>query len=514
MFDKGWPEIDPAGMGVSAQPAALDAAGILGELRHVTAGLSFLEWQRYRLAAEMSAQTVDPVAESDVRVFDAMALCATSIATVLNISPGAGAGLLDRAVTLRDRLPRVLECLRDGAVAPKHIYAIVSRTDLVSGTDYAHQVDAEIADQLRRRGSWSDRRLRDMVDRIIYRHDPYAVRARRDEARSNRSFWTSRDEDGMGGVHATMSAENVALLAKRVEQLGDSVCADDGRSRTARRSDALFCITTGTEWECQCGNDSCDAATSDAAPAPMSDGAVATPARLNVHVVAQADTVAGTSQAPGFIDGYGVISADQVRDLVARPDVKLTPMHAAVSGAPVPTFLPSDPYRPSAALDRFVRIRDLYCTWPGCDQPAFGCDLDHVDEFDHDDPAAGGDTTPDGLGAKCRFHHLIKTFTGFVDDQFRDPNTGHLTSTVTTPEGVTVDGPVHTGIDIFPGLDDIEFEPPTATFTRMSDSGDEPTRRRTRLADKHARRRAERNRNRMRREQADADHDDGSAPPF
>ena len=39
---------------------------------------------------------------------------------------------------------------------------------------------------------------------------------------------------------------------------------------------------------------------------------------------------------------------------------------------------PEPRYRPSTALDEFVRIRDLTCRFPGCDRPAEYCDLDHT----------------------------------------------------------------------------------------------------------------------------------------
>jgi len=101
------------------------------------------------------------------------------------------------------------------------------------------------------------------------------------------------------------------------------------------------------------------------------------------------------------------------------------------------------------------------CT-PGCNRPASKADLDHAVEYDHADPSAGGQTSPCGLVALCRFLHLITTFSAFLIDLFVGTD-GRVRTTVTTPENLTVDGPVHTGDDLHPGLTDIEFtEPPTA----------------------------------------------------
>ncbi|WP_143690149.1 DUF222 domain-containing protein [Williamsia sterculiae] len=431
-------------------------------------------------------------------MIDSTALCATRIATVLSISQVAAEGLLARAVALRDRLPQVLLCLRDGKVAPQHIRTIVSRTDLITDETIVATVDREIAQCLRRKGSWSTNRLRDMVDRIVYTHDPDGVRERRRVAKDARSFWTENGADGMGVVGASMTAENTLLLAQRVHAAADHVCANDPRTRAARRSDALVALTTGATWECLCGDPECTAATGWDTTTTSGPATTAV-----IHVVTDHATLSSEQGGrPGFIPGYGVISPDHIRDLAHRPDTVIRPVPTSA-----PAAQPADPYRPSAALARFLWMRDQYCVWPGCDQPAMRCDSDHVTEYEHDNPSQGGQTAPADMNSKCPFHHGVKTFTEFLDDQTID-DLGHPEVTVTTPEGFTVDGPAHTGHDLHPHLGDIEFTappngPPPA-------SPEEPTRRRPRLADKHARRRHERERNRCAR-QADDEYD---PPPF
>jgi hypothetical protein len=76
---------------------------------------------------------------------------------------------------------------------------------------------------------------------------------------------------------------------------------------------------------------------------------------------------------------------------------------------------PESGYRPTAALERFVRCRDLTCRFPGCDRPAEFCDLDHTV------PYPLGPTHPSNLKCLCRKHHLLKTFwTGWSDEQRPD----------------------------------------------------------------------------------------------
>src|SRR5205807_9922431 len=76
-------------------------------------------------------------------------------------------------------------------------------------------------------------------------------------------------------------------------------------------------------------------------------------------------------------------------DLAGRPGL----------GAPPAT----DRYRPSAALDRFVRARDRRCRFPGCRRRVpRGGELDHVV------PHPTGPTTAANLTGFCTGHHRGK----------------------------------------------------------------------------------------------------------
>lgn len=70
--------------------------------------------------------------------------------------------------------------------------------------------------------------------------------------------------------------------------------------------------------------------------------------------------------------------------LALLPGGKILPIAALAeairSGAAIKQSWPPGPdpephYRPSAKLAAFVRARDLFCRFPGCDVPA---DIDHV----------------------------------------------------------------------------------------------------------------------------------------
>ncbi|WP_167323313.1 DUF222 domain-containing protein, partial [Rhodococcoides kroppenstedtii] len=539
----------------------LPVDGHLDALADLAAGAGYLEWRRYRHAAALHTELVVPEEDHDERAVDAYAQCAARIATALSVSQYVAERILDNAVALRDRLPRVFECLRDGVVSPSYIRTIVSRTELIHGRPYQEQVDADIAAALRKPGSWSTARVRDLCDQMVYRRDPDAVRERREEALKGRCFFTEAGLDGMGTVGATMSAERAAIVARVVERLAAQVCKHDSRTKGARASDALFALVKHAPFGCDCARPECAFQVVDA------DEVAATAARIVIHVVTDTTTLAGpvpataaakaatepaahartrdgdttavaadrvvagekaavdvapveevvveevvveetaadavaveavspnefaaddvaaneaatdevavkaaaaveaaAVEAPdvepelvdgvGYVAGLGIISGAHVRDLAADPDTLIRPLGDGTD-TPLPATQPADPYRPSTALDTYIRARDRYCTWPGCNRPAWDGDLDHITEYDHAHPERGGRTTATGLGAKCRFHHLLKTFGDFVDDQYDDPDhPGRIVRTVTIPEGRTVLGPAHTGFDTHPGLDMIVF---------------------------------------------------------
>src|SRR6478736_6171072 len=133
-----------------------------------------------------------------------------------------------------------------------------------------------------------------------------------------------------------------------------------------------------------------------------------------VRITINASTLIGLDDQPADLDGHGPIDAVRARALavggVWRRVVTDPITHQVLD-------VGRQRYRPPAALDDFVRLRDGTCAAPGCMVPACRCELDHTEEF-HPQPgadpdAALGRTDADNLGPLCHRHHRLKTDGGF-----------------------------------------------------------------------------------------------------
>ncbi|WP_051490419.1 HNH endonuclease signature motif containing protein [Mycobacterium pseudokansasii] len=380
------------------------------------------------------------------------------VAAALRISRGRAAGRLRHAIALRERLPWVAEVFARGDIDFRLIAAVVYRTGLVDDPELIAELDAALARHASRWMRLSAPKLVERIDMWVARFDPAGLRVPGGRT-EDRYVEFGPTHPGLAGMFAQLHATDGAALDRRLDALADTVCGDDPRTKDQRRADALAALAAGSEvLRCQCGASDCPAAQRRPATSVV------------IHVLAEQAAVDGDSQALSYLPGFGPLTSALLRDLAG---------HARSKPLPIPQARPEAGYRPSAALAEFIRFRDLTCRFPGCDQPAQVCDIDHTV------PYPRGLTHPSNCKLLCRYHHLLKTFySGWQDRQEPD---GTVIWTSPTGHEYTTE-PL--GAQLFPalGMPTGILAPPPA----VPPPGDKrglmmPTRRRTRAQERAAR---------------------------
>ncbi|MBM7367543.1 DUF222 domain-containing protein [Gordonia hydrophobica] len=415
------------------KPQSDDAAALVFAAHAESVG-GLLRWYRYQavyglLRTRMAQADATGATDVYTRVYDPLCQVAASYATVAGVRQCTAERFVEAAQACFERIPAVGRLLRDGVITAAWFQRVVEQTALVDDAELLAFIDAEIAHRLTTMGGLSARRVEDAVAAIVAEHDRDAVTVTREQAKAAKKMVINPLNDTASEVIVTTTPEDALLCKDAVDAVIAGVCRHDPRTRGQLRADAAVARMTGVPFTCECQRDDCAAELSEAQVAARC-------ARIVVHVVTRQETLDGVSEVPAVMDGHGPISAAHVRDLAARPDAVCRPLNVADLADRM--CQPGNPYRPTAALDTAVRGLFGTCSWAGCDRPAWRCELDHVTEFDHTAPAAGGPTCLCNLNPKCTFHHGLKTHAdGWLDDQIVDAN-GVVWTEVTTPEGVTV----------------------------------------------------------------------------
>jgi hypothetical protein len=371
-------------------------------MAHRCAAIAALLWCRIG-----EAEDADP--DPGYSMISGFARTTAEVSAAMNMSPMGANHLVAQAEALDTRLPKVAAALAAGQTDWRTVALIIARTELVSDS-LIEALDESLAERIARWQCWSRRRIINAVDAAVRTVDPDAAKERRVRADDDRNISVTPLPDGMAQVRGSLPATAGALFDKRLSEMATSVCAKDSRTIAQRRADAVSALCAGTNLACDCGQTDCPARATEDEP---SVGGV----RTVINVIASEETVSGQSDQPGYLEGYGVIDADQVREIAQT--ATLRPVEC-----PTVTREEALRYQPSAALERWIRCRDVTCRFPGCDRAAWMCDIDHTVPFNHDDPAAGGLTVPWNLACKCREHHRLKTFHGgpggWRDEQLPD----------------------------------------------------------------------------------------------
>lgn len=346
-----------------------------------------------------------PVPDAERRDFAQRAAVA-DLATRIGMAEGTVIAYERQAVALRRATPGLWARFADGEVSVPNMRAVADRIPEIHENRY-REFDEAASRFATLAPSRFAVRLRRLVEQLCT--EPLTVRQRR--AESARRVFLDHDRDGMAwfGIHLPAVAGELAWA--HVDGAARSLAAADGETRTLDqlRADVARDLLTSP-----------GAASSGTGTGTGTGVGVGVTVAVTVPVL----TLLGVSDVPGTLEGRIPVDAETARHLAGDVPTWQRILTDPVSG----TVLDVDrrSYRVPADLARWLRVRDVTCTFPGCGRSANGCDLDHTVAW-----ADGGATSASNLAALCRNHHRLKHNTGWRVERDADGPTW------TSPTGET-----------------------------------------------------------------------------
>ena len=305
------------------------------------------------------------------------------IAVLLATTASSAGYLYDRAVRT-GASPSVMAAWRAGRIDGRKA-ASIAHTYAVCGEDApADVMDSVIDAAVEYAQTHTPPEVRQWLRRRELSLNPAAAERRRQEALAERRVAVIQGDDGMSDLRATMTSVDARRIHDVLSHMAQSLGSKDPRSMDQRRLDCLTDLLLGRTQ----------------------------PPSVDLHVVVSSDTLAGSSDAPGWIPGLGPITAIEARALANTASTTSQARFKRLVVAPISgtlTDLSETGYRPSKNLNRAVRMRDVTCRFPGCRKSALnaGTDLDHAT------PWPTGPTAATNLAVLCRRHHRLKHTPGW-----------------------------------------------------------------------------------------------------
>ncbi len=300
----------------------------------------------------------------------AVSAAVADLAVRLSLSESTVRTYAANATTLRERLPRLWIAFLAGEVSPSNVREAASLVVALPDTTWA-EFDARLAEVLALAPARFRAKARALSRRLY--DDPERLK----RARSERGVWFEHDHDGMSWLNARLPSEALALASARL----DAAAFERYRDVTETRSMAQLRADTLVNWLLGTGG------------TPSASVSVA----LTVPML----TLLGAGNEAAVLEGVGPIDIETARRLAAAAPSVTRLLTEPVTGAVL--AMDTKQYRPTAALRRWLRHRDVTCTFSGCGRAAASCDIDHVTAW-----ADGGATRADNLAHLCRKHHTLK----------------------------------------------------------------------------------------------------------
>jgi hypothetical protein len=316
--------------------------------------------------------------------------CVEEVGCALGLSGPAAQNLLKNAERLCRQLPATLSALAEGRIGMASATAIAEASYELPDEilpDYEARV-------LRCAHRQSTVQLKRAAKRAALQLDPASAERRHERSVADRHIRIAPADHGTSWLMALLPAAQAQLLYDQVDAAARMAPADDVRTMDQLRADALVnAVLNGI------GGD-----------LPTTQGN-----RPAINVTVALSTLTGRSEEPGWLDGYGPITAGYARQIAHDP----TGTWRRLVTDPVSGQLldyGTTRYRPPRHLGDHIIGRDGECTFPFCARQASRSDLDHIVAYPR------GSTSAANLQPLHRRHHNAKTEAGWR--VWRDSGTG------------------------------------------------------------------------------------------
>ena len=335
------------------------------------------------------------------------------------MSTDAGRVYLGDAVEIRYRLAHLWTAVTTGRVPVWKARKIAQATKSLCPEGAAH-VDRHLAHQAAR---CSFAQIDRAIDDALRLFDPTEAEKRRREAADQRRFDVDLQQVSFDG---TVHIDGELDLADALD-LNDAITA--GAAQLAE----LGCEeTVDVRRSLAAGALARRDLTLDLTPDQTGQSRRPTPRKRDLVIYLHLTDVAVTGTA-------GAASVENTRTAISVEQVKAwcTGTNTHVTIRPVIDLndnLATSSYRPTDVIRDQAILTNPTCVFPRCTRPARTADLDHLEEWDPNDPDSSGRTASRNLAPLCRGHHRYKTHARWTVIR-----TGPTTFTWTSPHGYTYD---------------------------------------------------------------------------
>lgn len=368
--------------------ATLNATQALDAVLDIEKQQAWLEAQKQQLLSQLSSR--DPSAKQ---------WCVEEVGAALRLSSSQARTKLAHAEQLTNRLPATLAALKEGQLTPAQVN-VIARYSFELPDELLPKYESRV---LAHAEEQSVSNLARTAQRAVLALSPLSAEQKRQQAMADRHVRIAPSEHGMSWLTALLPAADAKAVYARLDGAARMAPDTDPRTMDQLRADALVNgVLQGITGQL-----------------PAEQGR-----QPGVNVTVSLDTLAGIDEQPGWLDGYGPISAGYARELAHDP----TGTWRRLVTDPVTGQLldyGTTRYRPPGRLADHVIERDGECTFPFCNHSARRSDLDHIVPFPQSETAA------DNLQPLHRRHHNAKTEAGWRAE--RDPVTG--VTRWTSPQG-------------------------------------------------------------------------------